>query len=228
MPPQFTEDQLRDLYRDDYVQVYERKPLSRLARLLPFIPLSPDDEVADFACGNAMLLDLIHNRVRVYHGVDFSEEFIAAARSRAQRLGASSARFHAASIEDFCAAHPEAFDKAFAMDFSEHVYDEPWLGILRAMRGTLKPGGRLYLHTPNAAFIIEILKARGILHQFPEHIAVRDADANRALIEQAGFSEIRVRFAPHYVVALKWLHIFSPLPLVGRFFRARLFIECVK
>jgi len=63
------------------------------------------------------------------------------------------------------------------MDFSEHVYDEEWREILRGIRSALKPTGRLYLHTPNAEFILEIMKARNlILARQPEHVAVRTAD----------------------------------------------------
>ena len=221
-----SDEQLRDIYRDDYVERYERKSLARLARLMPLMSLAADDVVADFGCGNGMLLDLIHDRVRAYSGVDFSAEFIATARRRAERLGAVNAHFHATAIEDFCRRHPDTFDVAFALDFAEHAYDPSWLAILAAIHASLKPGGRLYLHTPNARFIIEVLKARGVLHQHPGHVAVRDAAANRALLEQAAFRDVRVRYLAHYVPWLKWLHLFGSLPLVGPYCRARLFIEC--
>ena len=185
-----SDEQLREIYRGDYVERYERKSLARLARLMPSTPLAAGDVVADFGCGNGMLLDLVHDRVRAYHGVDFSAEFIASARRRAERLGAANARFHVSSIEDFCRRHCDTFDVAFAMDLAEHVYNPSWLAILGAIRSSLKPGGRLYLHTPNARFIIEILKARGVLRQHPGHVGVRDAAANRALPEQAGFERV--------------------------------------
>lgn len=72
------------------------------------------------------------------------------------------------------------------------------------------------------------MKARGILlKQLPEHIAVRSPAANVALLEAAGFRVIKLHLISHCNV-LKCLHIFSLLPLVGRFFKARIFIEAIR
>ena len=114
-------------------------------------------------CRDGLLAAEVRGRVRSYTGVDFSQPFIDLAVARAARLGASNLQFTCASIEPFCAAHPARFDVACAFDFSEHVRDDEWLRLLEAMRGALKPGGRLYLHTPNAAFILERMKASGFI-----------------------------------------------------------------
>lgn len=217
---------LRDLYRDDYVASYHDRDGGRLERLLPLMRLDAHMIVADFACGNGLLLELVHDRVRRYHGVDFSSEFIATAKKKQNSLGIGNADFHCRSIADFCAEHPGMFDAAFAMDFAEHVYDNDFLAAARAIRNSLKPGGHFYLHTPNASFLLEILKDRGVLRQFPEHIAVRTAEKTVALLESAGFGEAEVTFLPHYLKSLSWLHWFAAIPLLGRFLRARIFISC--
>ena len=225
MQGKISKEEIRDLYRDDYVKRFGNLPLQRLSRLIPLLELQPDDVVVDFACGSGMLLGLIHDKVAWYHGVDFSAEFIASSRKHQLEAGIQNADFHCDSIETYCDANPSSFDKGFAMDFSEHVYDEDWLSILSSVKSALKPGARFFLHTPNADYLVEMLKSYGVFKQKPEHIAVRNAAENVALLQDAGFRDIRVVYLPHYEQRQAWLHVFSHLPLVGKFFRARLFIS---
>src|SRR5437773_472773 len=187
-------DELKALYSEAYVEKFNSQSPRRLGRVMPYLSLRPTDIVADFGCGNGMLSDLVGDRVRRYVGVDFSECFIRAAQQRAKRSPWANAQFVCSSIADFCASRPSSIDVAFAMDFSEHVYDEEWLEILRSIRWALKPAGRLYLHTPNADFIVERMKARSlILARQPEHVAVRTAEENCRLLREAGFLVDRVR-----------------------------------
>jgi len=181
--------------------------------------------VADFGCANGVLLDVIHHRVGRYMGVDFSAEFIAAARERQEKTGIVNASFHCEPIVEFCKQHPRAFDRGFALDFSEHVYDDDFREIAAAIHGSLKPNGRLYMHTPNAEFAVEILKDRGILRQHPEHVAVRNAENNIRLLKEANFRDVRVVYLSHYLKHVAWVDVFSNLPVLGKYFRARLFIE---
>jgi len=217
-------DVLMDMHGGHYAQEYESKPLSRLRRLVPLFQLSGNEDVVDFACGNAMLLELIHARVRRYVGVDFSEDMLQLASARAERLGIKHCAFFPEDILAFARRQAGQFDVAFAMDFSEHVYDDQWLELLRAMRATLRPGGRLYLHTPNGEYFLEILKERGVLAQFPQHVAVRGPSHNRRLLEAAGFERVETRPLSHYEVRQKPFAALAWLPWVGRYFRARLFM----
>ncbi|MCL1634631.1 class I SAM-dependent methyltransferase [Luteimonas sp. SX5] len=217
------------MHSGEYVDDYERKPISRIARLVPRMALGNGEELADFACGNAMLLPVTYRLVKHYHGVDFSPDFIAAAKRRAQSLGADNATFYCQDIIDFCGARPEAFDVATALDFSEHIDDDDFVAIFSAIRSSLRPNGRLYLHTPNLTFFLELLKQRGILRQFPQHIAVRDAGHNVRLLERCGFGRARIKVdeIPHYNV-MRAVHPLRAVPGIGKFFAARLFVECRK
>jgi hypothetical protein len=105
------------------------------------------------------------------------------------------------------------------------VPDDEWVELLRAMHGTLRPGGSLYLHTPNRAFFLERMKAHNFMvPQFPEHVAVRTLQENAELLAKAGFWVRRGLTLPHYNV-LRHLHPLRRLPLIGGVFEARLFIE---
>jgi len=223
-----SDDELRAIYDQHYVDQYDPHALQRIRRLLPFIDLKGDEVVADFGCGNGVLLDLIGSRVREYVGVDFSEAFVRAAERRRDEGGIRNATFCCEDMVRFCERHPNHFDAAFALDFSEHVYDDQFLRIFRAIQGALKPGAPLYLHTPNAEYFMERLKERGILTQVEGHVGVRDAGQHESLLTDCGFVDIQVRYIAHYLSPASRLHALGWLPFVGRLFRARLFVTCRK
>jgi len=223
-----SDQQLKDFYNGEYVDRFSRRHESddRLVALTRLIKVGESGSVVDLACGNGLLMDALSPRVKSYTGVDFSQAFIDAADERKTALGITNANFVCADIEQYCSAHARTYDAAFALDFSEHVLDEDWLRMLASIRTCLKSRGTLYLHTPNADFIIEKMKANNfILKQFPEHIAVRNIAENAALLERAGFELVAVRSIAHYYNSLRWLHSLSYIPIVGKYFEARVFIE---
>lgn len=226
-----TEEDLKGFYTEEYVLRFERSLRvsgKRLARLLPLFELRDNDVVVDLGCGTGALIHHIHARVRECHGIDFSPIMIERANEYKAHLKSENVHFHCGDIVSFCGERPNSFDVAFAMDLSEHVPDTEWLDILAAVRGALPPSGRFILHTPNGEFLIEIMKHHNfMLKQFPEHVAVRNADENVALLKQAGFTDIHVNFLPHYNV-LAMLHPLRLLPWVGRYFKARLFLSARK
>lgn len=223
-----SDEQLLAIYDQHYVDIYDPHAVQRMRRLLPLIDLTGRDVVADFGCGNGILLELIASRVREYVGVDFSEPFVRAAEQRRIARGIQNGRFVQQDIVAFCAAHQHAFDAAFAIDFSEHLYDDQFLTIFSAIRRALKPGGSLYIHTPNAEYFMERFKASGVLTQVEGHVGVRDARAHQLLLAQCGFTDVEVRYLAHYLTFASRLHVLGALPLVGSLFRARLFLRCRK
>ena len=215
-----------ELHSGEYVERYAQKSLRRVRKLADLMTVPDGAELADFACGNGMLLQVLGSRKGTYHGVDFSADFICAAESWARSSHLKNWRFHCSDIVAFCEANPRRFEVGAALDFSEHVLDKDAIAIFDAVRKSLRPGATLYLHTPNRSFFMEALKERGVLKQFPEHIAVRTAEEMRQLLMDAGFSPdgIHIQTIAHYNV-LSILHPFRRLPLIGRFFGARLWIS---
>lgn len=224
-----SEEVLRNYYGPEYVDKFEKnQPLSRLSRLMKYVEIPKDADVADFGCGNGLLLTCLHDKVRTYSGVDFSEFFIDTAKKRQKMLGIVNAAFFFESIEAFCSRNYEKFDAGFVMDLAEHVPDKEWIRILSAIRNSLKPSGKLYLHTPNAEFFIEILKKNNfILHQIKEHVAVRNVNKNIQMLEYAGFSEFEIKMIPHYNV-LRYLNFLTLTPYIGKYFLSRIFIVAKK
>ncbi len=222
-------DERKALHGEAYVKRFEHEhTVERITRFVPMMNLSGAEEVVDIGCGNALSLAALNGRIASYTGVDFSEPFIKAAQQRASSLGIENVEFFCGSAESYAEINANRFDIALALDISEHVYDEEWLLILRAIIRLLKAGGKLFVHTPNLGFFIERMKARNIfLKQFPEHIAVRTMAQNVRLIEKAGFHVRVARSLPHYN-RLSFLHPLSHLPKIGGYFEARLFIEARK
>src|SRR6202162_1645870 len=105
-----SEEQLCAIYDQSYVDQYDPHALQRMRRMLPFFELSGHEIVADFGCGNGVLLELIGPRVREYVGVDFSEAFVREAERRRDARGIQNGTFHCADIVTFCAARPNQFD----------------------------------------------------------------------------------------------------------------------
>ncbi len=227
-PGRRSEEELRAIYDQRYVDQYDPHAVQRMRRMLPLFELSGREKVADFGCGSGVLAELISDRVGEYVGVDFSEAFVREARRRQAERGTRNATYHCADIVRFCEEHPDEFDAGFALDVAEHIYDDQFLRIGRAIHGSLKAGAPLYLHTPNAEYFMERLRDRGVLPQIEGHVAVRDRARYEALLHECGFSDVRARYLPHYLRAAAALHGLGALPLVGRHFRARLFLTCRK
>jgi 2-polyprenyl-6-hydroxyphenyl methylase / 3-demethylubiquinone-9 3-methyltransferase len=219
-----SDDALRAIYNQAYVDIYDPHALQRIRRLLPLFALSREAQVADFGCGNGVLLQIIASRIREYVGIDFSEPFIRAAERRRDALGLTNGTFECTDIVTFCERHPTQFDIGFALDFSEHLYDDQFVRIFRAISRALKPGAPLYLHTPNAEYFLERLHAWRVLRPVEGHVGIRDARQHQELLLQSGFPRVDVRYLAHYLPVAAAFRFLGALPLVGRHFRARLFL----
>jgi 2-polyprenyl-6-hydroxyphenyl methylase/3-demethylubiquinone-9 3-methyltransferase len=225
---QRTEEELRAIYDQQYVDQYDPHAVQRIGRLLPLFELAGHERVADFGCGNGTLLELISDRVAEYVGVDFSDAFVHEARRRQAARGIRHAAFHCADIVTFCAGHRERFDVAFAIDFVEHIYDDQLRRIGPAIRDVLKADGVFYLHTPNGEYFMERFRDWGVLRQIEGHVGVRNAIRYERLLADCGFSDVRVQYLPHYLRVAGALNGLGALPAIGQHFRARLFLTCRK
>jgi 2-polyprenyl-3-methyl-5-hydroxy-6-metoxy-1,4-benzoquinol methylase len=222
-------EHLKALHDDAYVEEFlALEGKSRVDRILARIAIPADAKVLDVGCGQGALLTKLHDRIGEYHGVDFAEPFIRAARERARAAGLTHCHFHLGDITEFARLHPGEFDLAFALDISEHVPDDEWAAIVSSLQIALKPGGCVVCHTPNLDFFIERMKDRNFLiRQFPQHVAVRTLEQNAAFFERAGFSNVSASTLPHYNF-LRILDPLSRLPGLGRHFAARVLIVASK
>ena len=156
-----------------------------LARNLERLP-HPQASLLDVGCGNGNYLELARRAGWQVRGVDFDPMAVAAARTRELDVLEGTVKV--------LAAESECYDRITLSHILEHVYD-PW-GVLTDCYRLLKPGGVLWLETPNvnsngrAAFGSYW---RGL--EPPRHLHVFSRKSLRDKLLEIGFSNIRDRFS---------------------------------
>jgi 2-polyprenyl-3-methyl-5-hydroxy-6-metoxy-1,4-benzoquinol methylase len=114
-------------------------------RLSAFLPEDRDAAVLDAACGAGELLHYLLSRgYRSAEGVDLSAEQIAQARAS----GLSNVR--QADMFAHLQQSPARYQLVIASHVLEHLHKDEVVRCLRALRGALRPGGRIVVLTPNA------------------------------------------------------------------------------
>jgi SAM-dependent methyltransferase len=166
----------------------ERARLSRVAR-----SLQPGAAVLDVGCGDGFHLEILRNIGRnalSLTGLDLDERAVAAARERGLdvRLG----------TVQHAPFPPGSFDLALLIATIEHVADPS--EVLAAVRGLLKPGGRILVITDNTDTLdFRINKGRywGGYH-FPRHWNLFDRRALSELARRNGLEveSIATTFSP--------------------------------
>lgn len=220
-------EQLEQWYDQDYFDQYPKHD-RRIKQILSHISFDSSDVVCEFGCGLGHILIAISGQVQHGTGIDVSEYATSRATTAAERSGIKNLDFKSIDIKSLADAseYSKHFDKVLMMDISEHLYDNTLLEFLQSAKSVLKPGGQLVLHTPNADYYLEQMKARNfILKQFESHIAVRNYSQHLPILGKAGFSIEQVRYLPHYNRVLNLLdRVFMHLPYIKRFFQARILI----
>jgi 2-polyprenyl-6-hydroxyphenyl methylase / 3-demethylubiquinone-9 3-methyltransferase len=228
----------RDLYDPAYYEGLHphhwfknpgRKYLERDRDVLRVVAPRPDDLVVELGSARGDVSFLLARHCREVVGVDAAPEAIAMAEAERLRRGLPNVRWLEADV----AAMPEiadgSVDAVAAIDLVEHVDDPTLRAMLAECRRILGPGGRLGIYTPDRLHYVERMKAHDfVLRQFPQHIAVRPAEAYRRLLSEAGFSLALDSWSVSPFPAVRHLErLLSPLPLVGRTFRYRILMRAV-
>lgn len=115
------------------------------------------------------------------HGVDYSAEQIALARSR----GVSA---DVGNLFDSLALRDEAWDVIFFIDVIEHLTKEDLARFGRLVFKALKPGGRLVIHTPNG----EGLSHGHIVYGDLTHETIFNENSMVQFLRAFAFKEIKV------------------------------------
>ena len=127
-----------------------REVSPRLRRALGLANVRPGQRVLDIACGRGEVVLQSALRGARALGIDYAQAAVDVAR---EALGheerVSFARMDATRL----ALRPGTFDVAFMLDFVEHVYQPELERAFEETARSLKPGGRLIIHTsPNRLF----------------------------------------------------------------------------
>jgi 2-polyprenyl-3-methyl-5-hydroxy-6-metoxy-1,4-benzoquinol methylase len=109
------------------------------------VPPERDSRILDLGCGHGTALQCLGALgYRRAEGVDGSPEQI----DLAHRLGLTNVR--QGDIVEVASEFRADLDVVLLIDVLEHVDKQRTLDLLDAIRGALRPGGRLVIHVPNA------------------------------------------------------------------------------
>lgn len=156
-----------------------------LARNLERLP-HPQARLLDVGCGNGNYLEFARRAGWLVRGVDFDPQAVAAARARG--LDVLEGTIKVLAAESAC------YDRITLSHILEHVYD-PW-DVLADCYRLLKPGGVLWLETPNANG-----NGLGVFGQYwrglepPRHLHLFSRKCIWDKMSEIGFSDIRDYFS---------------------------------
>jgi 2-polyprenyl-3-methyl-5-hydroxy-6-metoxy-1,4-benzoquinol methylase len=198
-----TPEALDEIYREGYYTALGRGGEQAEARLRElkretFRPwlralagVVPRGRILDVGCARGYVLEAALEEGWEPWGIEVSEED---ARAAARRFGGrvhrgvlASAPFEAAS-----------FDAVTLLDVLEHDADP--LELLRQVRRVLRPGGALFLTTPDLGSLsARVLAHRWVYYNANEHLSFFDRGTLKRALRAVGFEPLKVSRAPKTV-----------------------------
>jgi 2-polyprenyl-3-methyl-5-hydroxy-6-metoxy-1,4-benzoquinol methylase len=125
------------------VQRFWHAEKERIVREL--FPPGPGDRVLDVGCGSGVVADVLASLGADVTAVDSNPAAIAYARSAFVR---SNLRFEETTVDDLAVA-PDSIDRIYCLEVIEHLDETQGADLLSTFRRALRPGGTVFLTTPN-------------------------------------------------------------------------------
>ena len=128
----------------------------------PRMPQDKNARIVDVGCGAGHFLYYLKKKGYAdYSGIDVSESQV---KFCAEKFGAHVIQ---ADAFDFLKQHQDAFDLIVSNDVIEHIKKERVIEFLCLIRRALKPGGSVFLRTPNCGNPMAIrLRYADFTHEF--------------------------------------------------------------
>lgn len=137
-------------------------------------------KVLDYGCGDGALVHYLSWYFDDASGVDASPEQV----ETAQEHGICIKHLAIETFVQWCDMHAETFDLVFLFDVLEHVAVKEQLGFMRMLGKTLRPGGHLFIKTPNAS---SLLASRWRYIDWTHHSSFTEASLDFVLLN-TGFT----------------------------------------
>jgi 2-polyprenyl-3-methyl-5-hydroxy-6-metoxy-1,4-benzoquinol methylase len=151
--------------------------------LRSFRHLPGGGRVLDVGCGNGTFVVQARRAGWDAVGIDIDAEAVA-------KGGEHGLDVRKETLDEHVAGNARAYDIVTMAHVIEHVADP--VGFLRAARRALKPGGTLWLATPNiGALGHRLFGAAWIGLDLPRHLVLFDTRSLRTALRTAGFADVR-------------------------------------
>jgi len=149
-----------------------------------------DDFVLDVGCGSGMISGFLGESGAEVLGIDGNSTAIDFAR---KTFETGRVQFHQGLVDDRVEI-PRPADKIYCLELIEHIYCEQGLEMLRLFHDYLKPGGAVFLTTPNYRSIWPVVE--WMLDHFTgtprldhdQHVCRYHPSVLRTLSADAGFT----------------------------------------
>lgn len=156
-------------------------PKDVVEQKMRFLPRSAG-RLMDFGCGNGEFLELAGTVGWIGHGLDFDPDAVEAVRRKGMSAEVGGV--------DALRRDPVRYDAVTASHVIEHVPDPA--ALVEAAFIALKPGGTLYVETPNMDALGHRIWGRdwrGL--EAPRHLSIATRGALAGLVRRSGFSGLR-------------------------------------
>jgi 2-polyprenyl-3-methyl-5-hydroxy-6-metoxy-1,4-benzoquinol methylase len=159
-----------------------RRAADRLVRFVP-APPSPDARLLDVGCGSGTYLKLMRDLGWQVRGVELDEGAVRTARKAKLDV-------RQGTMDDLDPEVDGLFDVVTVGHVIEHTHDP--VAALRAACSVLKPGGMLWIGTPNLGSLgAHLFRARWRALEPPRHLVVFTGASLTLALERAGFTGVR-------------------------------------
>jgi len=198
-----------------YRALYQANPIQRFwhyAKILTikkYLPPERTDSILDVGCGSGVIADFLGDFAAHVVGIDINPASIEFA---SRTFGRENVVFHR-QLVDAPMPVPQPVDKIYCLELIEHIHEPQAEKMLGEFRSVLKPGGKVFLTTPNYHSLWPVIEwAMDRSGRFPtmaddQHVAFYHRRKLAALCTAGGFDvEVlaSINFVAPWLAPLSW------------------------
>lgn len=182
---------------------------SKQTAITKLLKPEPTDNVVDVGCGSGVISSFLGKSVKRVIGIDGNADAIEFAT---KKFACDNVRFEKGLVDEDFSIDMEV-DKIYCLEVIEHIYYQQGFDMLKIFHKLLKPGGKVFLTTPNYKSFwpaIEWLMdktSKSAQLQGDQHVEFYNKRKLKKLCLDAGFTvdEIRTNcFAAPWVAPIHW------------------------